>query len=70
MVHTDLSNDFEFSDYRLNERYTLFGDVVDVLSVVSPFIVRLVCNSFYGICAKCYFVEIGVGEAERRYGSK
>jgi len=70
MVHTDLSNDFEFSEYRLNESPTLFGDVLDVLSVVSPFVVRLGCNSFYGICAKCYFVEIGVGKAELCYGRK
>jgi len=70
MVHTDLSKVFELSEHRLNESRTLFGDVVDVLSVVSPFVVRLGCSSFYGICAKCYFVEIGVGKAELCYGRK
>jgi len=70
MFHTDLSNAFEFSEYRLID--ALFGDVVDVLSAVSPFVVRRGCNSFYGtnICAKCYFVEIGVGEAELCYNRK
>jgi len=70
MVNTDLPNDFEFPEYRLNESHTLSGDVVGVLSVVSPFVVRLGCNSFSGICAKCYFVEIGVGKAELCYGRK
>jgi hypothetical protein len=70
MVHTDLSNDCEFPEYGLSERHALFGDVSDVLSVVSPFVARLGCSSFYGICAKCYFVEIAVGKAELCYDRK
>jgi hypothetical protein len=72
MFHTDLSNDFEFSEYRLNESHALFGGAVDVLSVVSPCVVRRGCNSFYGrsMCAKCYFVEICLGEAELCYCRK